>query len=145
MVADHRAQVDELLADYRRSREQLASVHRDLAAVRGEATSKDGLVRATVSAHGVLSALNIAEAAYEEHRPAQLAALIVATAAAAAAEASKAAGTVLSPVLPADTDPEALLAGTADLTAAERTPEPAAVEQEESLEDVTWMRTGGKR
>lgn len=149
MVADHRAQVEELLAGYRRSRESLASVHRDLAAVRGQAASPDGLVRATVSAQGVLTALDIAESAYDEHRPAQLAALIVATTKAAAAQAAHAAGTALAPVLPADTDPEALLAGTADLTVEERTPkQPAPAEEvdvEETLEDVIWMRSGGKR
>jgi len=147
VVADHRAQVEEMLADYRRSRETLASVHRDLAAVRGQASSPDGLVRATVSAQGVLTALDIAESAYDEHRPAQLAALIVAATEAAAEQAAHAAGTVLAPVLPADTDPEALLAGTADLTAQERTPKPPAKAQdaEESLEDVVWMRSGSKR
>lgn len=147
MVADHRAQVEELLAEYRRSREALAAVHRDLTAVRGQAASPDGLVRATVSAQGVLTSLDLAENAYDEHRPNQLAALIVATTKAAAEQAAHAAGTVLAPVLPADTDPEALLAGTADLTVEERTPTPPAPapDVEESLEDVVWMRHGSKR
>jgi len=56
-VDDHRAQVEEMLADYRRSREQLASVQRELAAVSGRASSPDGTVDATVGPGGKLVGL----------------------------------------------------------------------------------------
>jgi hypothetical protein len=46
-------------------------------------------------------------------------------------------------VLPPDTDPEALLRGTADLTPAELKPEPQ--DADETFEDLSWMRAGGKR
>ncbi len=135
MTADHRTQVDELLADYRRSREQLASVHHRLATVTESATSADGLVTATVGPGGVLTDLVIAENAYRL-RPTDLAALIVATTSAAATRAAKVAGDVLAPVLPSDADPVALLRGTADLTPADLMP-PAPVE--ESYENQTWL------
>lgn len=137
MTADHRAQVDELLADYRRSREQLASVHHRLASVSESATSADGLVTVTVGPGGVLTGLVISAAAYR-HPPAELAALIVATTAVAASQAAKVAGELVAPVLPADSDPAALLRGTADLTPAELVP-PSPLPIEESFENRTWL------
>lgn len=144
MVADHRAQVEDLLAGYRRSREQLGAVQRELATVRETVSSDDGAVAVTVSATGALVGLTIAEHAYRQLRPAELAALIVRTTEVATARASRTAGAVLAPVLPPDSDPEALLRGTADLTPAEVTPEPVAA-PEESYENQTWMQPGGTR
>ena len=114
---DHRAQVDELLADYRRSREQLASVQRELAAVSGQASSPDGTVTAVVGGRGELTSLELSDVAYRRHRPEQLAELIVRTVNAAAANAAEGTYQALSAVLPASTDPEALVSGTADLEA----------------------------
>lgn len=146
METDHRAQVEDLLADYRRSREQLGAVQRKLGSVREIVTSEDGLVTVTVSAQGTLVGLVIAEAAYRDLRPAELAASIVRTTAAAAAKVTRAAGEVIAPVLPPDTDPEALLRGTADLTQTELKPPPAdAVDPDETFENQTWMRPGGTR
>lgn len=137
MTADHRAQVEDLLADYRRSREQLASVHQRLATISESVTSPDGLVTATAGPGGTLTALSIAEHAYRAHRPADLAKLIVATAAQAAVRAEKRAAEVMVPVLPVATDPDALLRGTVDLAPAELVA-PVAV-AEESFENRTWM------
>lgn len=142
MSVDHRAQVDELLADYRRSREQLASVHQALSAVSGSAGSPDGAVTATVGPQGALTGLVIAEAAYRAYRPAELADLIVRTATAAAAAAARTATQVVASVVPPGADPEALLRGTADLTAPEIQPV-ANVPVDESFEDRTWMERGG--
>lgn len=116
---DHRAQVEELLADYRRSREQLASVQRELAAVSGRASSPDGMVTAAVGAGGKLLSLELSELAYRRHRPEQLAELIVRTVGEAAASAAEGTYRTLSAVLPAAADPAALVAGTADLRPAE--------------------------
>lgn len=138
MTADHRAQVEDLLADYRRSRDELASVHQRLASISESATSPDGLVTATVGAAGTLTELVIADAAYRQHRPADLAALIVATTAAAADRVAKLAAEAVAPVLPVDTDPAALLRGTADLTPAELVPPPAAP-PDDSFETKSWM------
>jgi DNA-binding protein YbaB len=146
VVADHRAQVEDLLAGYRRSREQLGTVQRQLAAVRETVTSENGLVAVTVSATGILIGLQIADAAYRDLRPADLAALIVTTTATAAAAVSRAAGEALAPVLPPDTDPVALLRGTADLSQAELKPTRTdAVERDETFENQTWMQPGGTR
>ena len=141
MTTDHRAQVDELLADYRRSRDQLASVQRDLARVSGSATSPDGSVTAVVDARGTLTDLELTDGAYRL-RPAQLAQLIVRTTGEAAARAAEGAYRTLSPVLPAGTDPEALLRGTADLRPEEIRPEPVRrrpVDDDEDFEQRDWL------
>ncbi|MFE9745080.1 YbaB/EbfC family nucleoid-associated protein [Saccharothrix saharensis] len=147
MTTDHRAQVDELLADYRRSRDQLASVQRDLARISGSATSPDGSVTAVVDAKGTLTDLELADGAYRL-RPTQLAELIVRTAREAVARAAEDAYRTLSPVLPAGTDPEALLRGTADLRPEEigaeeiRPPEPVrrrAPVDDEDFEQRDWL------
>jgi DNA-binding protein YbaB len=138
VTADHRAQVEDLLADYRRSREQLASVHQRLASISESATSPDGLVTAIVGPNGALTGLRIAEAAYRQYRPADLAKVIVATTSAAADRATKLAGEVVAPVLPAETDPVALLGGTADLRPAELVP-PAPSVEESYEERRSWL------
>ena len=143
MGADHRAQVEEMLAGYRRSREQLGAVHRKLATLRASATSEDGLVTVTVGPQGQLHELVIVDSAYRKLRPHELAATIVALSEAATAAMSRAAGEAIAPVLPADTDPEALLRGTADLSPAELKPEPP--DAEETFENVTWMQAGGRK
>lgn len=145
MAADHRAQVEELLAGYRRSREQLGSVQRTLAGIQESATSEDGLVTATVDAHGQLVGLVIVESAYRRLRPHELARCVVELTARAAVAAARAAGEAIAPVLPRDTDPEALLRGTADLTASDLKPRGTdAVDSDETFEDLSWMRAGGK-
>lgn len=144
MVADHRAQVEDLIAGYRRSREQLGAVQRHLGSLSETVTSEDGLVAVTVSSSGTLTNLVIAENAYRSLRPADLAALIVRTTAQATARVSRAASEVLAPVLPTDSDPEALLRGTADLSPAELTP-PPVVEPDENFENKSWMHSGSTR
>lgn len=142
MEADHRAQVEELLAGYRRSREQLGTVQRKLAALQESVASEDGLVTVTVGANGQLTELVIVESAYRKLRPHELAETIMSLTAKAAATVSRAAGQTLAPVLPPDADPVALLRGTADLPPDELKPE--AVDADETFEDRSWMRTGGK-
>ncbi|WP_035305342.1 YbaB/EbfC family nucleoid-associated protein [Actinokineospora inagensis] len=140
-MTDHRTQVDDLIAEYQRSRDQLAEVHRALAAIRESATSPCGVVTATVSAQGVLTALHLRDDAYRVYRPAELAAVILRTTAAADAQAANAASHAVTPVLPQGTDPEALLNGTADLRQEEITP-PV---EEESYENVAWLEPDAGR
>ena len=155
MPTNHRDEVAQLMADYRRGREQLASVHRALQSIAESATSPDGLVTATVDAAGTLAGLSIADDAYRL-RPAELAAVILRTTRSATAKAGERARQALAPVLPADTDPAALLSGRADLTDDEIAPpttpmgipavRPRAVrpsrDDEDSYENATWMNRG---
>ncbi|MGP4015616.1 YbaB/EbfC family nucleoid-associated protein [Saccharopolyspora sp. 5N708] len=114
MSTDHRAQVEDLLADYRRSRERLADTHRDLSEIAEVARTGDGSVQVVVGPQGVLREVVLADDVYERHRPAQLAATIVRLTEAAAQIASRRAADVLAEVLPAGTDPELLLGGHTD-------------------------------
>lgn len=114
MSTDHRAQVDELLADYRRSQERLATTQQELAAITETVRSQDGSVQVTVGPQGVLQDLVVDEAAYQRQRPAQLAATIVRLTKDAALAAAARAQEVLVPVLPADADPAAIF-GRADV------------------------------
>ncbi|MFC6089466.1 YbaB/EbfC family nucleoid-associated protein [Saccharothrix lopnurensis] len=140
MTTDHRARVDELLADYRRSREQLASVQRDLAGVTAAASSPGGEVTAVVDARGTLTDLELTDAAYRL-RPPQLAQLVVRTAREAVALAAERTYRALGPALPAGTDPEALVRGTADLRPEEIAPpaRPGRVDDDEDFEQRDWL------
>jgi DNA-binding protein YbaB len=140
VTSDHRGQVEELLADYRRSRDQLASVQRDLAGITASATSPDGLVTATVGSGGTLTELELADNAYRAHRPAQLAELILRTTEAAAAKAAERTYRTLAPVLPSDTDPAALVRGTADLAPEEIAPPPPPPRRAETEDDDFALR-----
>ncbi|GLY68395.1 YbaB/EbfC family nucleoid-associated protein [Amycolatopsis taiwanensis] len=144
-MTEHRAQVDELLADYRRSRDQLASVQRELASVTASARDAAGLITATVGPRGTLTSLAIAEDAYRRYRPAELAEQIVRATGDATARALARAAEVLAPALPSETDPQALLLGTGDLEAGEIAPDKPPAEraaEEESYEDQNWIQEG---
>lgn len=119
MPTDHRAQVEEMLAEYRRSRDRLASVQRELATIEETAASADRTVRVTVGSQGALSDVRLTDDAYRRHSPSELAALIVRLSGEAARAASERARAVLEPALPAGTDPAAVLDGRADLPPAE--------------------------
>ncbi|GAA1277870.1 YbaB/EbfC family nucleoid-associated protein [Saccharothrix xinjiangensis] len=140
MTTDHRARVDELLADYRRSRDQLASVQRDLARVSAAATSPGGEVTAVVDARGTLTDLELTADAYRL-RPDRLAQLVVRTAREAVAKAAEHTYQALSPVLPAGTDPEALVRGTADLRPEEIRPEEVRTDRVGSEQDPRSARS----
>lgn len=159
-MPDYQDQVDELLAEYRRSRERLVVAHQELAAIRETATSSDRTVTAVVGPQGVLSELTLSEEAYRRHAPAALAKLIVRTTAEAAERAARRAQDALAPVLPPDADPAAVLAGRADIADAEiMPPEPPAGPEprptgpaadrradeprdDEMFDDRSWLRSG---
>lgn len=122
-MTDEQAQVDALVAQYRRNREHLAGVHRELAAIRASASSTDGVITATVSSKGTLTDLTISEQAYSRYRPEHLAEQIVKVVAVATTEALTRTSEVLAPALPSGTDPKALLLGTGDLDASDVVPE----------------------
>ncbi len=144
-MTEYRAQVEELLSGYRRSREQLVDVHRRLALVSASAQSADGLVTATVGARGELTDLVLDGDVYTRYRPSELAAHIVRAVREAGAEAFSGAEEIMASVLGRDTDPRAVLAGTADLTASELAVAETCDDSEDSddsdetFEDQNWL------
>lgn len=147
-MTDHRSEVDALLADYRHSRAQLASVQQRLRAVSATVHSPDGSVAVTVGPTGALTGLVLTDAAYQRFRPAELAAAVLRAAAEAGARVAAQAGEVLGPVLPPGSDPAAVLAGRADLADAELQPPPAPpADADDSFENRSWLhmsRPGGR-
>jgi YbaB/EbfC DNA-binding family protein len=144
---NHRDEVEQLLADYRNSRAQLATVHRTLLSIAESASSPDGLVTATVNSSGVLSALVIGEDTYRRYRPGELADTIVRTSRQAAALAGERARAALAPVLPPGVEPGAALSGTADLSPDEIDPppaDPAPADDEASYEETSWLNRTGR-
>jgi DNA-binding protein YbaB len=147
VTTNHRDEVAQLLADYRRSREQLASVHQALQSITESASSPDGLITASVDSAGTLSGLRIADDAYRSYRPAELADAVLRATRSAAVRAGERARQALAPVLPADADPAAVLSGTADLTPEEiRPPAPVRTrpDDDETYEETTWMNRTGR-
>lgn len=149
MSTDHRAQVEELMADYRRSRERLAETHRDLASIAETAHSEDGRVQVVVGPQGVLREVVLADDVYERQRPAQLAATIVQLTAVAAQAAASRAADVLAEVLPMGTDPELLLGGHADGASdsvprneSRRIDDNVENDVDEDFSDGNWLRQG---
>lgn len=116
------ADAEHLLAEYRRSREQLAAVHRALARLTVSESSHDGAVTVTVGANGRVVDLEVHEETYRHYRPQRLAETIVSLSAKAADRAVAQAARILEPVLPPEADAAALLNGAADLRADEMAP-----------------------
>ena len=149
MPVDHQSEVDQLMADYRRSREQLVAVQRGLASIRETATSHDELVTVTVGPRGTLIDLVIDDRAYQRLRPSELAELIVRTTDVAVAGATRRMHDQLTPVLPAGSDPDAVLGGRADLADSEVEPEPEPGRharrhrEDDSFENRSWLTGGG--
>jgi DNA-binding protein YbaB len=146
VALDHQAQVDQLMAEYRRSREQLVSVQRGLAAVTASATSHDELVTVTVGVHGTLTGLVIEQDAYRRYRPGELAELIVRTTEVAVARVVRRMHEELAPVLPSGADPDAILKGRGDLADIEVEPAlvPPKPAEDDSFENRTWLSDGSK-
>ncbi len=155
MPADHRAQVEELLAEYRRGRERLQAVQEELATLTETVRSADGTVTVTVGAQGALRNLVLSESAYQRYRPDQLAAVVMRLSEQAASTVAARAQEVLQPVLPSGTDPASVWEGRAGLDpvavandAAMNRTEPAPDDDHEDEGSGSWLedgRDGGRR
>lgn len=147
-MTDHRARVDDLLAEYRRSREHLATVHQRLGEISATASNADTSVTVTVGPRGSVTGLSLSDDAFRRYRPSELADEIVRLAASASERALVDASNVLAPALPAGTDPQALLLGTADLGPAALAPVAAERassvegEEDEDFESTNWVAEG---
>lgn len=146
---DPRADAEQLLADYRRSREQLAAVHRSLARLSVSESSQDGAITVTVGAQGTLTDLSIHDEAYRHYGPRRLADTIVRLTTAAAQRAVEQSARLMEPVLPPGVDAAALLAGTADLRPEEiaEIEPPVQRRDDDDISARTWMQRayGGDR
>ncbi|GLZ31395.1 hypothetical protein Lesp02_35830 [Lentzea sp. NBRC 105346] len=92
-----RSQVDTMLANLERQTAELKQAQADALAKTGKATSKDGLVEATVNAGGIVTDVKLAPAAFERSTPEKLGRSIVETIQRAALQAREQADAALAP------------------------------------------------
>ncbi|MGJ7908809.1 YbaB/EbfC family nucleoid-associated protein [Actinopolyspora sp. H202] len=160
-MTDHRAQVEEMIADYRRSSQRLSEVDDELATIEETVGDDRGEVSVTVGSGGALRRVWLAEQVYRTHSPDELGRLIVRLSATATARIAERTDAVLATVLPSGSDPAALRADSAvssgaassvtgvsvpnGAAVADNGPETSAAEpeQEESLEPRSWLRDVG--
>lgn len=95
-----RVQLEDLLGEYDRMRDNMTTLREQLASVRGEAKTKDSLVRVTVGSRGELRALHIDPRAYRKYSPSQLAEEILELAGNAKQEVTETLESVMAPILP---------------------------------------------
>lgn len=65
MLIDHRARVEDLMADYRHSRERLATTQRGVSSIAETVRSEDGSIDVVVGPQGVLRDLIVSHDGYE--------------------------------------------------------------------------------
>ncbi|SDQ86618.1 YbaB/EbfC family nucleoid-associated protein [Actinopolyspora saharensis] len=157
VAVEDRARVEELVAEYRRSRERTSALRDELEAMEETVTSERGAVSVTVGSAGALRDLRLSEQAYQQHRPAELAELIVRLSGTAADRVARRAEEAVSEVLPAGADPVALCGGRRqgdDEQASRSAPSTGATagsaagddeqwDEEEPYEQCGWLRSWG--
>jgi DNA-binding protein YbaB len=100
MRPEWQAHIDELLEQYRKVRDNLGRMQREMAELTATAESDDGMVRATVGFHGELTKLELNPRAYRVLDTETLGEVIVATTRKAAAQVRQLVNEVVSPNLP---------------------------------------------
>lgn len=114
MCADHRTRVDELLADYRRSRDQLEQVQHELSEMSETARDERESIAVTVGSDGVPCDVRLSREINRHYAPDDLAAEIVRLSRLAADRIAERSEAALAPLLPSDVDPSAMRQGRAD-------------------------------
>lgn len=109
-----RYQIDQLLGEYERVRDNLSAVQEKLRTTCGESQSKDGSVRVTVGLRGNLQDLRIEPRAYRRLSPSELAAEILDLVGRATQDAQGQIEDVMAPFLPAGVSYADAMSGRAD-------------------------------
>lgn len=142
---EHRARVDEMVAGYRRSKEEVDSVYQRLTGITASAASSDDGVTSTVSSRGTLIDLVIDERAYRRYTPAQLAEQIILTTASASSTVFDRASALFAPLLPhyRDSEPNAPEPPLASIAAVTRPVTQKLIQncvEEGSFSEQDWVR-----
>ncbi|AUY53477.1 YbaB/EbfC family nucleoid-associated protein [Streptomyces sp. CB01881] len=114
MPSPYDQQIEDLLAQYERQREEAAETRRRIAATTATATDPRQAVKVTVGAQGELTAVEFPTGAYRRMAPKELADLLLATAGQARAQALEAVTTVVTDGLPPGVSLGDLLQGRVD-------------------------------
>ncbi|MCH0567247.1 YbaB/EbfC family nucleoid-associated protein [Streptomyces sp. MUM 2J] len=117
MTSPYDQEIEDLLALYRKQREEAAETRRQINEVTGTATAPRQTVKATVNAQGEVVAIEFPTGAYHRMPPKELSEALLATLRQARANALEAVAEVTSLGLPAGVKVADLLEGRADATA----------------------------
>jgi DNA-binding protein YbaB len=104
----------DIMAEYEKARQDLATAQQQLAGISGKARSKNRMLSVTVDGHGNVSEVKLHGARWRNMPPGELGELIVATIKDAREAAQKEKGAVLGPLMPDGQD----LSGAIDWAAA---------------------------
>lgn len=117
MPSPYDQQIEDLLEQYRRQREQAAETRRRINATTSTATAPRQTVKVTVGAQGEVTAIEFPTGAYRRMAPKELADVLLATIQQARSEALDGAAGVLAGELPPGVTVADLLQGRVDPTA----------------------------
>jgi DNA-binding protein YbaB len=115
MGASAEQRLDEILAEYRRKRDGVLRMQRQLADTKATVTSRDRVVSATVDAVGSLVGLRFESKEYQSMEPAELSALILDTLQKAREKVRADTRRIMDPLLPRGTSFADLSDGKVDL------------------------------
>ncbi|MET9915384.1 YbaB/EbfC family nucleoid-associated protein [Streptomyces sp. NPDC006476] len=117
MTTPYDRQIEELLQEYRRQRENALALRSRINETTGAATAPKQVVKVTVSAQGEVTAIEFPTGAFRRLAPKELADVLMSTIQQARVKAMTAVGELMNPHLPAGVTTADLLEGKADPTA----------------------------
>ena len=108
------AQIDQLLAEYQKRREDMVDVQRKVGEVSVTVTAPRRVVEITVNGQGAVTGFLFPSAAYKRLAAADLSAIVMKTLAEARNKAMNSVGELLAPLMPAGLNPIDVAKGTID-------------------------------
>ncbi|MFD3583847.1 YbaB/EbfC family nucleoid-associated protein [Streptomyces sp. NPDC058683] len=114
-MSGYEQEIEQLLADYRKRRDEADSVRRRINEVTGTATAPRRVVKVTVSARGEVTDIDFPTGAFRRMTPKELADVLRTTIAEARAAALTEVDSMIFDHVPLGLSPSALLSGTADI------------------------------
>lgn len=138
-MSGYEQEIDELLADYRKKREEANQMRRRINETTATATAPRRVVKVTVSARGEVTEIDFPTGAFRRLTPKELGSILTATIADARAQALAALDEMAFGVLPMGASASALLMGTAEFGGDLLPPEPEPVD---AVAD--YLKQGGR-
>jgi DNA-binding protein YbaB len=117
MTSPYDAQIEELLGEYRRQREEAVQTRQRVNEITGTATAKRQTVKVTASAQGAVTSIEFPTSVYKSLPPKELADVLMATIAQARADAMERMGDLMDGHLPEGVTMAALIKGEVDPSA----------------------------
>jgi len=138
-LSGYEQEIDQLLSDYRKKREEANELRRSINETTGTATAPRRVAKVTVSARGDVIEIDFPTGAFRRLTPKELGSILTATIAEARAQALAAVDEMAFGTLPLGASPSALLTGTAEIGGSLLPSEPEPVEQV-----ADYLKRGGR-